>query len=74
MLLSQLSPPGELSVISEVRDSASGTLECSILFIVARGRMSGLAECSYPPGEVGPVRVLAGRPGLDVRYLRAIDI
>ena len=53
------------------RDSVTGTLECNILFIAARGKVFGMAECSYPPRKVCLVRMLADRPGLDVPYLFA---
>ena len=32
---------------------------------------SVMAECSYPPGEVCPIRMLEGRPGLHVLYFTA---
>ena len=36
-----------------------------------RGKVFGITERRDPPGEVCPVRMLAGRPGLDVRFARA---
>ena len=43
---------------------------CSLDF-TARGKTSGMTERRYLPGDVGPVRMLAGRPGLKARYLLA---
>ena len=43
---------------------------CSLDF-TARGKASGMTERRYPPGDVGPVRMLAGRPGLNASHLRA---
>ena len=43
---------------------------CSLGF-TARGKTSGMTERRYLPGDVGPVRMLAGRPGLKARYLLA---
>ena len=40
---------------------------CSLDF-TARGKASGMTERRYPPGDVGPARMLAGRPGLNARH------
>ena len=41
---------------------------CSLGF-TARGKTSGMTERRYLPGDVGPVRMLAGRPGLKAWHL-----